>query len=503
MAKIKRLIIVVILFCYLPVLMAQNARIVFRTEENISVEIYKPVDGAYNSDIVSDRLNLETGRDTGCNVDVSDFGLVMCKYSDKQQYFVLLQENDTIYLDYTNNKDTIAPDYIKNRIEVSGKNAPATVFYNQYWAPKQFSFILKQFKQWADSGNINFPKIREAVGNMIQSNIESLDRMCVINRVDTKIKNILKTSLLLSCDEILLSRYVSTLGLRKDLSRSDSLIIQNEIDSIVSVMPPISKTILKYNTWHLYLSLYFKHCVYDRLDQESKRQLTDGYDYITFGSYAYYLTAPDFIRLPMLGSLTTMQLNSKFTEFDAEKMFTYLAEKYPDSEYVALLTPMVKEAKKEDSKKNVFYIEKEVGSIKELSGIDGIKGKYAYIDLWATWCGSCKMEFAHNDDLYELLDKYDNITSVYISIDDDSEATRWREYVELVKLQGFNLRISDESSLYNEIYKSVYEKGHFIIPRYLLLNPDGEIIEKNLPGPSDTHNLKIVLDKYLKNKGLV
>jgi thiol-disulfide isomerase/thioredoxin len=320
--------------------------------------------------------------------------------------------------------------------------------------------------------------------------------MCVENKVDAKTENILKTSMYLSCYERLLDRYITTLGLKEDLSQSDSLIIQQEIDSIVSVVPPTGKDIVKYNSY-LYLTQYFKHCIYKRLTPESKRQLTDGYDYLTFGSYAYYLTAPDFIQLSLWGGAVAWQLSSKATELDAEKTFAYLTEKYPDSEYVALLAPMVEKAK-EKSRKNTFYIEQKVGSIKELLNIDGIKGKYAYIDLWATWCAPCKMEFAHNEALYELLGKYDNITTVYISINDDSEATGWREYTDLVGLQGFNLIASHGSPLYKELYKRVYGKGPFMIPRYLLLSPDGEIIDNNLPGPSETHNLKIELDKYLK-----
>jgi thiol-disulfide isomerase/thioredoxin len=321
--------------------------------------------------------------------------------------------------------------------------------------------------------------------------------MCVENKVDAKTENILKTSMYLSCYERLLDRYITTLKLKEDLSQSDSLMIRQEIDSIVSAVPPTDKDIVKYNSF-LYLTQYFRYCIYDRLTPENKRQLTDGYDYLTFGSLAHYLTAPDFIQLPLLGSAVAWQLNNEIMEFDAEKMFAYLTEKYPDSEYVALLAPMAEKGKKEKSKKNTFYIEQEVGSVKELSAIDGIKGKYAYIDLWATWCVPCRMEFAHNEALYELLGKYDNLTMVYISINDDSEAKGWREYTDLIGLQGFNLRASHGSSLYKELYKFVYGKGPFTIPRYLLLSPDGEIIENNLPGPSNPHNLKIELDKYLK-----
>jgi thiol-disulfide isomerase/thioredoxin len=477
------------MFCNLSVLIAQNATIVFRTEENISVEIYKPIDGAYNIDIVSDRLDLKVGEDIDYNIDIADFDLVRCKYSDKQRYILPLQENDTIILTHT-----------KDKIEVSGKKAPSIAFYNQNWGPKYFSITLSLFKQWAESGDINFSKIRETAQDMMQSDIDSLNRMCVENKVDAKTKNILKTSMYLSCNEVLLHQYINTLGLKEDLSQSDSLIIQQEIDSIVLVVPPTAKDIVKYNSGLLYLTQYFRHCIYDRLTPESKRQLTDGYDYLTFGSLAHYLTAPDFIQLPLLGSAVAWQLSNEIIEFDAEKMFAYLAEKYPDSEYVALLAPMVEKAKKAKSKKNTFYIEQEVGSIKELLNIDGIKGKYAYIDLWATWCAPCKMEFAHNEALYELLGKYDNITTVYISINDDSEAKGWREYTDLVGLQGFNLRASHGSPLYKELYKRVYGKGPFMIPRYLLLSPDGEIIDNNLPGPSETHNLKIELDNYLKKQ---
>jgi hypothetical protein len=56
------------------------------------VEIYKPIDGAYNSDIVSDKLELRAGEDIDYNIDISDFGLIGCKYSDKNNIFCLCRK---------------------------------------------------------------------------------------------------------------------------------------------------------------------------------------------------------------------------------------------------------------------------------------------------------------------------------------------------------------------------------------------------------------------------
>lgn len=111
-------------------------------------------------------------------------------------------------------------------------------------------------------------------------------------------------------------------------------------------------------------------------------------------------------------------------------------------------------------------------SLKEL------RGKYVYIDLWATWCGPCIKEIP---DLKRTEKEYSgkNIHFVSISYDKASDHDKWKDYVIENSLTGIQL-IADEAT------HALLDKTFNIdlIPRFILLDPQGNIVSANAPRPS-------------------
>ena len=66
------------------------------------------------------------------------------------------------------------------------------------------------------------------------------------------------------------------------------------------------------------------------------------------------------------------------------------------------------------------------------------KGKYLYIDVWATWCAFCKREIPL---LKRLEEEYHgkNIEFVSISVDDKKQHDKWRQTIVDREMTGVQL----------------------------------------------------------------
>ncbi len=112
------------------------------------------------------------------------------------------------------------------------------------------------------------------------------------------------------------------------------------------------------------------------------------------------------------------------------------------------------------------------------TSLEDLKGKYVYIDVWATWCGPCIREIPA---LKEVEKQYHdkNIEFVSISIDKSSDKDKWRSMIEEKELGGIQLFAENE-------WKSKFVTEYQIqgIPRFILIDPKGDIVNANAPRPS-------------------
>lgn len=122
------------------------------------------------------------------------------------------------------------------------------------------------------------------------------------------------------------------------------------------------------------------------------------------------------------------------------------------------------------------------------TSLDDLKGKYVYVDVWATWCGPCVAEIPA---LKEVEKKYygKNIEFVSISVDDKKDYDKWKKFVTDKQMIGTQL-YADSS------WKSQFVQDYVIegIPRFILIGPDGNIISGDAPRPSDEALIKLFDD---------
>jgi thiol-disulfide isomerase/thioredoxin len=127
-----------------------------------------------------------------------------------------------------------------------------------------------------------------------------------------------------------------------------------------------------------------------------------------------------------------------------------------------------------------------LNATEESKKLSDYRGKYLYIDCWATWCGPCIAEFPSLKNLEEEY-KGKNITFICISFDDLKDKEKWRKFVEDHNLSGVQVKID---SLNKEIFSKAFNIQQ--IPRFILLDSRGNIINANAPRPSDEKIVNIL-----------
>jgi len=123
--------------------------------------------------------------------------------------------------------------------------------------------------------------------------------------------------------------------------------------------------------------------------------------------------------------------------------------------------------------------------------LEDLRGKYVYIDVWATWCGPCRGEIPH---LKKVEEKYHgkNIAFVSISVDVQKDFEKWKTFVKDKELGGIQL-FADKD--WNSDFTKAF--GINSIPRFILIDPTGKVVDADAARPSDP-KLVEKLDGLLK-----
>ncbi len=107
-----------------------------------------------------------------------------------------------------------------------------------------------------------------------------------------------------------------------------------------------------------------------------------------------------------------------------------------------------------------------------------LKGKYIYIDVWATWCRPCLAEIPALKELEKELG--DKMHFLSISVDRDNKHEAWQKMVSDKELKGVQL-FADKN------WKSqfIQDFGINSIPRFILIDPQGNVVNPNASRPSE------------------
>ena len=122
--------------------------------------------------------------------------------------------------------------------------------------------------------------------------------------------------------------------------------------------------------------------------------------------------------------------------------------------------------------------------------LSDFKGKVVYIDLWASWCGPCIAETPHLKKVAEHYKGDDRLKIISIATWDAKNRTKRYEIIKKDGMDWLQLEDTDDA-----LSKSYNVKG---IPRFIIIDKQGNVVDAYAGRPSDGDKLLAVLDKEIE-----
>ena len=123
--------------------------------------------------------------------------------------------------------------------------------------------------------------------------------------------------------------------------------------------------------------------------------------------------------------------------------------------------------------------------------LSDFRGKYVFIDFWASWCAPCRREIPYLKEALAYSDNSDDLVVLSYSI--DSKRPDWINCIEKNELAHKNwIHISTLKGWNSEGVKLFSIKG---IPFTALIDPEGNVVAFNLRGEEMVKKLKNVVDE--------
>lgn len=463
------------------------------------ISIAEPLDGAYNRNVATFEQAITNSNKVEF-IYKKRYPAVIPVGVAGRRFNVIMHPNTMVYVDIYPQIET--NDWVVFR----GDNAAGHQWYGSKTLGERGSEIDEIFR----NNKKDFPVLI----SRIEATLYPIDSLEALKEISGSFAKVLKKERLAQSYWSVVNDYLVELD-KKSCTTVDSIAIRSNLEKIFSVFPPLAPDILAYSYGGTYLDTY-AIAVYDGIDLLSdKRYIPE------FGSSCgKSVLLPHNFQKAILGHCIIDEYLNNGDDFNKIEATNYFRKKYPDSEYLPIIDSMAERYKqfqenfsKEETqaeavtstKENValrgkvtklaegIYIDtsavaNSIHSLRELHETY-FKGKRIFVDLWATWCAPCIMEFTYKEQLDSLL-KLHNITSVFISVDIPQEMKHWLQFIDSKRLTGYHFLSND--ALITDIRRiSGYPnpKSSMPIPHYIYMDEQGNIIEKNAPRPSETEKL--------------
>lgn len=473
---------------------------VITSDHDVQLNIFEPYEGIfYNHDLATKSINATPKKEININIAVKTSTFLKITF-DGVPFFIYAKPNDSIFFNATI-LGSNAPENT-NWIRLTGSNAEGMIlFNNQFNYPypiSKFTPIFNLFEQ----KNLNVPELKKNLINIINNYTHPYDSLYQENKITESFRGAIKVQF----KTILINEFLKPFirrGIKEinfisaDMSKANILQMAEEIQEPFNIAVP--KCVL--GTFYVTSYLSLKYMVENKL--ETDNEIKDSIFKINNNTYAFSNTfvpslyAPDDIKTNLIGNFMIAAI-TLFPESVTKSDLIIFNHFAPNNYYLTILQNKYNFNNTQsniDDNKNIKFIDttKKINTINDLIAL--YKGKRLYIDIWATWCAPCIQEFNSYKFIDSALFKL-KINKLFISIDSYSNYNNWVKTAKKYSLDGAHLIAN--KNLIDNIQEKIYGKNSFEIPRYIIVNENGEILNLKAERPSSGGKLIAELNNYFK-----
>lgn len=469
----KKLLLIFTLPLFLTFCSQQDpvARVVLQSTPNNFIRVNHPV-----QDYVSWNGHVDTLRADENNQ------IIFEKSIRKPQYVKVLTKEKSIYMILVPGQQTTI-EYIDSTYVFTGENSAGITLLNSFKRPEYT--LTESAKYEKDSTAI---QISSRISPMRESELKQVTALLNVGKIDKNFADLLlaETNYYYA---LRILEVISTKGTGEGFDQLAKETIKNN---------PIA-TAYKPGIWIQYAqSVLFDipltlDIIAGKIQQDSISQLWEKDQFHAF----QYQWVNRYENREIAEKVLADYLLSKASRLNFEKSLIGLSEQFDKefpgsiySQYINKKIAVIRDFHKKIAREmpeTIKIIENDtIKNLKEL--IEVVKGEKYYVDLWASWCSPCKREFKHNPELNAFL-KTKGYKKLYISIDKAKDEDKWINDIKYFELDGLHFLASKEFVVDFEKNHSPYQ-DLIMIPQYMIINEQGEILEKTAPNPSELPKLK-------------